>query len=128
MVVIRMVTEQIVPLKGVTQCVERPTRWPQGLQEGVPVTIDHHWTTAPEKLSVFSLFHMGSSDHVLLSVVRYTRCAKGNQPYVTKQSYRNFDSKGFLDEIVLIQWRDVYKCDTVNEGVKTCVETCVQYP
>ena len=63
-----MVREQIIP-KGVTQCVKSPTRWPQGLQVGVPVTIDHHWTTAPEKLSEFSLFHMGSSDHVLLSVV-----------------------------------------------------------
>ena len=122
-----MVREQIIP-KGVTQCVKSPTRWPQGLQAGVPVTIDHHWTTAPEKLSEFSLFHMGSSDHVLLSVVRYTRCTKGNQQYVTKRSYRNFDSKRFLNEIALIQWWDVYKCDTVDEAVKTFYKTCVQYP
>ena len=118
---IKMVTDNILPA-GVTQCVKSPTRWPQGLQAGIPLTIDHHWTTAPEKLSEYSIFHMGSSDHALLSVVRYAVCKKSSQQYVTRRSYKNFNSRVFLDEVAAIRWWDVYKCDTVDEAVRVFTE------
>ena len=118
---IKMVKENIIS-QGVTQCVKSPTRWPQGLQAGIPVTIDHHWTTAPEKLSEVSLMHMGSSDHALVSVVRYSRCVKSSQQYVTKRSYKNFNNERFLDEVGLIHWWDVYKCTTVDEAVRLFTE------
>ena len=71
----KAVTDKIIS-QGVTQCVKSATRWPQGRQAGMPVTIDHHWTTDPEKLSEIKVAHMGSSDHALLSAVRYARQTK----------------------------------------------------
>ena len=66
--------------------------------------------------------HMGSSDHALLSVVRYSRCVKSSQQYVTKRSYKNFNNEMFLDEVGLIHWWDVYKCTTVDEAVRLFTE------
>ena len=68
----KALTDKIVP-EGVTQCVKSATRWPQCTQAGLPVTIDHHWTTAPEKLSEVTVLPMGSSDHALLFAVRFAR-------------------------------------------------------
>ena len=91
----REVMDHIVP-QGVTQCVKGVTRWPQGNQEGVPTGIDHHWTTAPENLSEVTVTQIGSSDHGLLSAVRYARHIKSGRKYVTKRSYKHFDSTAFL--------------------------------
>ena len=82
---IKCVREDIIS-QGVTQCIKSPTRWPQGLQAGVPTTIDHHWSTAPEKLSEFSIYHMGSSDHALISVVRHARCQKTANNMLQKEA------------------------------------------
>ena len=118
---IKCVREDIIS-QGVTQCIKSPTRWPQGLQAGVPTTIDHHWSTAPEKLSEFSIYHMGSSDHALIAVVRHTRCQKNSQQYVTKRSFKNFNSNKFLDEVAAINWWEVYNCGTVDEAVRMFTE------
>ena len=71
----KAITDIIIP-QGVTQCVKSATRWPQGRQAGLPVTIDHHWTTAPEKLSEVTVLQISSSDHVILSAVRFARNIK----------------------------------------------------
>ena len=114
----KAVMDKIIP-EGVTQCVESATRWPQGTQAGIPVTIDHHWTTAPEKLSEVTVLPMGSSDHALLSAVRFSRCAKNTPQYVTKRSYKYFDAHKFLEEIKSVQWWNVYNTCNVDEAVST---------
>ena len=112
----KAITDIIIP-QGVTQCVKSVTRWPQGRQAGVPVTIDHHWTTAPEKLSEVTMIPMGSSDHAFLSAVRYARNIKNIPQYITKRSYKQFDTQTFLKEIQAIQWWSVYNCSNVDEAV-----------
>ena len=98
--------------------MKNATIWPQGMQAGSPVTIDHHWTTAPEKLSEVSVLHMGASDHALISAVRYAKHIKTIPQYVTKRSYKKFNSQKFLEEVRLIKWWDVYKCENVNDAVE----------
>ena len=109
--------DHIVP-QGVTQCVKGVTRWPQGNQEGVPTCIDHHWTTAPEKLSEVTVTQIGSSDHGLISAVRYARHIKSGQKYVTKRSYKHFDSTAFLSEVAKISCWNVYNCVHVDTAVE----------
>ena len=94
----KAVTDRIIP-QGVTQCVKSATRKPQGMQAGMLVIIDHHWTTAPEKLSEVAVIPMGSSDHALLSAVQYSRHIKNIPEYVTKRSYKRFEKKKFLEEV-----------------------------
>ena len=113
----RAVMDHIVP-QGVTQCVKGITRWPQGNQGGVPTCIDHHWTTAPEKLSEVTITPMGSSDHGLISAVRYARHVKTGQKYVTKRSYKRFDSGAFLAEVASIRWWNVHNCDSIDKAVE----------
>ena len=113
----RAVMDHIVP-QGVTQCVKGVTRWPQGNQDGVPKCIDHHWTTAPEKLSEVTITQIGSSDHGLITGVRYARHVKTGQKYVTKRSYKHFDSEAFVAEIASIHWWNVYNCICIDTAVK----------
>ena len=65
------------------------------MQAGMPVIIDHHWTTAPEKLSEVNVIPMGSSNHALLSTVQYSRHIKNIPQYVTKRSYKRFEKRSF---------------------------------
>ena len=113
----KAVMDQIIP-QGVTQCVKGVTRWPQGNQDGAPTCIDHHWTTAPEKLSEVTVTQMGSSDHGLISAVRFARNIKSGQKYVTKRSYKTFDSNAFLMEVASIRWWSVNSCDCVDKAVE----------
>ena len=94
--------DHIVP-QGVTQCVKGVTRWPQGNQDGVPTCIDHHWTTAPEKLSEVTIIQMGSSDHGLILAVRYARHVKTGQKYVSKRSYKRFDRSSLNTVVECVQ-------------------------
>ena len=60
---------------------------------------------------------MGSSDHALLSAVRYARHTKNVPQYITKRSYKRFDAQKFLLEIKAIQWWNVYNCNNLDEAV-----------
>ena len=86
----KAVMDKIIP-EGVTYCVKSTTRLPQGFQAGLPVTIDHHWTTAQEKFSEVRALPIGSSDHALLLAVRFAGHIKTIPQYVTKRSYKHFD-------------------------------------
>ena len=88
-----------------------------GTQAGIPVIIDHHWTTAPEKLFEVTMLPIGSSDHALFSAVRYATNIKNIPQYVTKRSYKRFEKQKFLKEIQSINWCSVYRYGEVNEAV-----------
>ena len=60
---------------------------------------------------------MGSSDHALLSAVRYARQTKNIPQYITKRSYKRFDSQKFLTEVQAIHWWSVYTCNNLDEAV-----------
>ena len=60
---------------------------------------------------------MGSSDHSLIMVRRFSKSFKQNIRYCKKRSYKNFNEEEFLKEIENISWWDVYASDDVDVAV-----------
>ena len=48
-------TKDIILSQGVTQCVKKDTRQPQGNQNHKPAILDHFYTTVPDKLKILML-------------------------------------------------------------------------
>ena len=69
-----------------------PTRsWPGQPEAG----LDHIYSNKPEKLSEVFAEYAGGSDHKLIRVIRYAKSIKRNVRYVSKRSFKNFDSSEF---------------------------------
>ena len=81
--------ERIFP-HGVQQCVKAPTRsWP-----GQPDScLDLIFTNTPDKISKPEVKIMGSSDHSLIMVRRFSKSFKQNIRYCKKRSYKDFLKK-----------------------------------
>ena len=47
-------------------------------------------------------------------VTRYAKSMKKNVRYIRKRSFKNFDEKGFKDEVGELKWFDVYISNDVN--------------
>ena len=62
-----MLFQNIFPC-GVKQLVLGPTRHFPGQ---VPSGLDHYYTNRPDKVSSVQSFHIGASDHMLISGVRH---------------------------------------------------------
>ena len=108
---------QVVPL-GVVQCAPPGTWTPHGGQRGQPSGLDHHWTSHPEKLSEVEAMTIGQSDHKLISAVRHTKVVLIGQKFVSKRSFRNFNSSKFVEAVKEIKWWEVYQCEDVNLAVE----------
>ena len=105
-----VLTNRIFP-HGVQQCVRVPTRsWP-GQQDSC---LDHIYTNTPDKLSKPEVKLMGSSDHKLVQVTRFSRSFKQNIRYCRKRSYKNFSEVDFLREVENISWWEVYASEDVD--------------
>ena len=50
--------------------------------------------------------------------MRYAKQIKTLPQYVTKRSYKKFNSQKFLEEVRLIKWWYVYNCEKVNDAVE----------
>ena len=75
---------RILP-EGVTQCVQGPTRYPQGAQRHPPAGLDHFWTSAPDKLSKVQTLAQGSSDHSVIFATHITRNGAMKQSHIKKR-------------------------------------------
>ena len=83
--------KRIIPY-GVTQLVTCATR----VQRGQPRTgLDHLYSNRIEKLSSIQTFLMGTSDHKLIKVVRFSKDFKHLPRFVKKRSFKDFDPETF---------------------------------
>ena len=105
-----ILTNRIFP-HGVQQCVREHTRsWP-GQQDSC---LDHIYTNTPDKLRKPEVKLMGSSDHKLVQVTRFSRSFKQNIRYCRKRSYKNFSEVDFHREVENISWWEVYASEDVD--------------
>ena len=61
---------------------------------------------------------IGQSDHKLISAVRHTKVVLIGQKFVSKRSFRNFNSSKFVEAVKEIKWWEVYQCEDVNLAVE----------
>ena len=73
--------------------------------------IDHCYSNAPGKVSTPEVIAVGTSDHLGVSVTKYTRAPIKKPKVILKRSYRNFEVEDFL--------RDVADSD-INNTVTAC--------
>ena len=111
-------TKDIILSQGVTQCVKKDTRQPQGNQNHKPAILDHFYTTAPDKLKNIDVIHTGFSDHSMIIAERYTRNREEIQKYTQKRSYKHFNRDGYLNELAATGWLKLYLSEDVDEAVE----------
>ena len=111
-------TKDIILSQGVTQCVKKNTRYPQGNQNHKPAILDHFYTTVPDKLKNIDVIHTGFSDHSMIIAERYTRKREEIQKYTQKRSYKRFNKDEYLNELRATGWLKLYLSEDVDEAVE----------
>ena len=105
---VEKLVESIFP-HGFSQLVTSPTR-----QDSI---LDHYYCNRPSKISPVVAENRGGSDHKLIIATRYAKPIKRQQRYVTKRSYKNFNSDEFKAAVRNILWFDLYQCEDVEQAV-----------
>ena len=100
---------------GVSQLVSGPTRHFPGQES---TGLDHYYTNRPDKISTVQSHHCGSSDHMLILVVRQSKSIKTSSRYIRKRSYRHFNSAMFVKAVQELSWLDIYLCSDVDTAVE----------
>ena len=108
----------VVP-HGFTQLVAEVTRV---RQDQPPSLLDHYWTNNPDKVSKVQTFFQGGSDHKLIFTVRHTKKIISKPRIIKKRSFKNFDSKDFIEEVRKLQWFDIYMTENLDEAVELLTE------
>ena len=69
--------------------------------------IDHVYTNNEEKLTIPEVLAVGDSDHLGVTVTKYTKEHIDRPKTVKKRSYKNFNIESFLNDILLSNINDI---------------------
>ena len=87
---------QKIMSQGVSMLVNQPTHLWRGKSTR---TLDHFYTTNPEKASDAEVIWTGMSDHALIKVRRYTRKLTKTPRYVKKRTFKDFDLEKYHESV-----------------------------
>ena len=103
-----------------TQLVSLPTRLMyNSVSNTTEVScIDHVYCNYKHKCSVPRVIVNGTSDHDIISYIRYSKAPPGPALTIRRRSYKNFVEEDFLADVAEIDWSDVYTSADVDVAVE----------
>ena len=106
-------------INNFTQLVTSPTRAQFNSITGTTALscIDHVYCNMKIRCSSVAVIPFGSSDHDLLSYIRYSKEPPEPSKTLVKRSYKNFDCEAFLSDLSRVDWTPVYWCKDVDQAV-----------
>ena len=107
---VNMIKDNIETL-NYNQIVQEPTRfWPNQ----APSTIDHIWTSQPQKVVSSINQTRAVGDHNLIGVKIRIKGQTNSNQNIVKRDRSSFDIKMYRDRIKTINWSQMYKMDDLN--------------
>ena len=108
-------------LSNFTQLVTSPTRSQYNSVKGMTdiSCIDHVYCNTKFRCSGVSVLSFGSSDHDILSYIRYSKVPASPARTIRKRSYKRFVREDFLAELSKVDWSPVYMCQDVDQAEVT---------
>ena len=109
------------------QMVDQVTRLQYNSVQNTTQTscIDHLYTNARHRISPVRVLSWGASDHDAISYVRYSKEPKPPARTIRKRSFKNFDSKKYLEDMAALNFDDVYWCLDVDEAAYVLTQKIV---
>ena len=100
--------------ESAVQLVEEYTRSELVNNEVQRSCIDHVITNIPNKCSKPEVFSVGNSDHLAVSVKKYTTELRNIPNTIKKRSYKNFNEEAFLNDLKNQDFSAVLNCTDLN--------------
>ena len=102
------------------QLVHQPTRMQfNSVKNSTDVScIDHIYTNRKFRCSNPVVIPFGDRDHDVISYIRFCKDPPIPARTMKKRSYKNFKNEEFIDELVKVDWRDVFGCTDVDEATE----------
>ena len=114
------IAQEFMAETSMVQVIKVPTR-SEVVQGGVvsQSCIDHCYTNSTDKLSKPEVLAVGSSDHLGVTVTKYTKHERSKPNTVKKRSYKDFNVEGFLTDILESEiTKNVTECDDLDIAAK----------
>ena len=73
-------------------------------------SIDHVYTNVKHRCSEVAVTSFGSSDHDIIGYTRYSKEPPAPARIIKRRSYKNFESKKFLEDLALLTWEEILSC------------------
>ena len=81
-------------------------------------SIDHVYTNVKHRCSDVVVTSFGSSDHDIIGYTRYSKEPPAPARTIRRRSYKNFESKKFLEELSLLTWEEVLCCPDIDRATE----------
>ena len=112
--------ENVCNANNFTQLVVEPTR---SMYNSVTNTteiscIDHVYCNARHKCSRPEILSCGTSDHDIVSYVRYSKAPASPARTIRRRSYKEFVEEDLLSDIAGVDWTDVYTSNDVDTATE----------
>ena len=103
-------------LSNFFQLVNQPTRSQYNSIRNITdiSCIEHIYTNRKFRCSNATVTPFGSSDHDVISYIRYSKGPPEPARTIRKRSYKKFDQERFLAELANVDWTDVYGSGDVD--------------
>ena len=112
--------QNICNTNNFTQLVTEPTRtMHNSVNNTTEIScIDHVYCNARHKCSPPKVISCGTSDHDIISYVRYSKVPPSTARTIRRRSYKEFIEEDYLNDMSAVDWTDVYTSADVDTATE----------